>query len=494
MVQKHHGMYHPYRGVEDLCMINPVHSEGSEYQYNLNLFRPGRFARLFPELPPLYINPTILQEIGKKGGIMEDKGTPDLTQNTPAGLIFFGQFIDHDITLDGSSSLTASNDPLSTENVRTPTLDLDCVYGDGPEAHPYLYDDAGRLLTGSDYDYPSSVIPNWENRDDLPRTPKGTAIIGDPRNDENRIISQIQLSFLRFHNKVVDSGKTFTKARRIVTWHYQWIVVNDFLRTICGDWVVDDILSNGRKVYRPECLGAGEPFVPIEFAAAAYRFGHTMIPQKLRVKVEGPQHVILDKESMLGKGFEPVTNLDAVVEWAALLDSGNGVFERAGAMDVKLPEALLDLSFIPPEVPVIKRSLAVRNLLRAQSFLIPSGEQIAKAMIQSGAKEIKPEMIKAVHAETKKLGFFKATPLWVYILAEGKAVGRLDKIKNGQKRFTKCEGLGPVGARFVAEVIIGLIELDSRSFIGANRNWTPLDTADKVGTDGVASLYQLLTA
>jgi len=477
MANNHHGML-PFKGLEHLCTVSA--------------FLPGRFARLFSDLPPLYIDPLILHEIGKAGGKMEDKGAPNLTKKTPAGMVFFGQFVDHDITLDDSSSLSASNDPLRTENIRTPTLDLDCVYGDGPGAHSYLYDGAGKLLTG--VDYPSSLIPNWQNQDDLPRTPKETAIIGDPRNDENRIISQMQLGFLRIHNKIIDSGKAFEEARRIVRWHYQWIVVNEFLRTICGNWIVDDILSNGRKVYRPECLGATDPFIPIEFAAAVYRFGHTMIPQKLRVKVGGPKHVILDPNSVLGKGFEPVTNAASVVEWAALLDSGNGQFERAGKVDVKLAKALLDLSFIPPTVPAFERSLAVRNLLRAQSFLVPSGEQVGQAMIRAGANEITSEMIETVRAAGKKLGLPKATPLWVYILAEGKVIGRMDEGAQGQKTFAKGEGLGPVGARFVAEVIIGLLELDSRSFLGSNRNWSPADTADKIGASGVTSLYQLLTA
>jgi hypothetical protein len=477
MTTHHHGML-PFKGIEHLCAVGA--------------FRPGRFARLFSNLPPLYINPLILHEIGKAGGKMEDKGKPNLTKNTPAGLIFFGQFIDHDITLDDSSSLSASNDPSRTENVRTPTLDLDCVYGDGPDAHPFLYDGAGKLLTGSDY--PASLIPNWQNQNDLARTPKGAAIIGDPRNDENRIISQMQLGFIRFHNKVVDSGKTFEEARRIVRWHYQWIVINEFLRIVCGDWIVDDILSNGRKVYRPECLDDSDPFIPIEFATAAYRFGHTMIPQKLRVKVGGPQHIILDLNSALGKGFEPVTSTAAVVQWATLLDSGNGQFERAGDVDVKLAKALLDLPFLPPSVPAFERSLAVRNLLRAQSFLIPSGEQVAQEMIRAGADEITSDMIETVRAAGKKLGFKKATPLWVYLLAEGKAVGRMEEGSQGQKVFAKGEGLGPMGARFVAEVIIGLLEHDSRSFLGANRNWSPSDAADKFGSSGVRSLYQLLTA
>lgn len=474
MAPQRHGMQ-PFRGIEHLCTIGQ--------------FRPGRFARLFPQLPPLYINPQILQEVGKPGGKMEDKGAPNLTKKTPAGLIFFGQFIDHDITLDDSSSLSASNDPLNIENVRTPTLDLDCVYGDGPGGHPYLYDGAGKLLTGLDFSYEPSVIPNWQNQDDLPRTPKRTAIIGDPRNDENRIISQMQLGFLRFHNKVVESGKPFDEARRIVRWHYQWIVVNEFLRTVCGSWIVDDILANGRKIYRPECMGTNEPFIPIEFATAVYRFGHTMIPQQVRVKVGGPQHVILDPASVIGKGFEPVTDPAGIVEWAALLDSGNGVYDRAGEVDSKLAKALLTLPFNPPG----PTSLAVRNLLRAQSFLIPSGEQVAQAMISAGAAEITPEMIESVRGAGKALGFDKATPLWVYVLAEGKAIGRMNENAQGQKTFSKGEGLGPVGARFVAEVLIGLLELDTRSFLGSNRSWSPLD-ADKIGADGITSLYQLLTA
>lgn len=484
MENKHHGLL-PFRGLDHLCTHSP--------------FRPGRFARLFAELPPLYVDPLVLHEIGKVDGKMEDKGTPNLTSKVPAGLIFFGQFIDHDITLDDSSSLTATNDPVGTENVRTPSLDLDCVYGDGPGAHPYLYDGASKLLTGSDY--ADTNDPSDLRNHDLPRTPKGTAVIGDPRNDENRIISQLQLGFLRFHNRVVDQiaakpnapvgNELFKEARRVATWHYQWIVVNDFLRTLCGNWIVDDILANGRKVYRPERMGANEAFIPIEFATAAYRFGHTMIPQKFSVKPGGPQHDVFGPT--LGIGFKPVTSTDEVVDWAVLLDSGNGPYERAGEVDTKLARVLLDLPFMPPTVPAFERSLAVRNLLRAQSFMIPSGEQIAVAMITAGATEITEQMISTVREAGDKLGLSNATPLWLYILAEGKAIGRMEAGVQGQKKFTKGEGLGPVGARLVAEVIIGLLELDGRSFLGSNRNWSPADDADRIGLNGVATLYQLLT-
>lgn len=476
MASKHHGLM-PFRGLEHLC--------------HTTAFIPGRFARMFPELPPLYIDPLVLHEVGKAGGKMEDKGIPNLTKNVAAGLIFFGQFIDHDITLDISSSLTSNNDPQGTANVRTPTLDLDCLYGSGPDAHPYLFDTSGKLLTGADYADPDDA-DDLKNHD-LPRTPTDTAIIGDPRNDENRILSQMQLGFLRAHNKIVDLGKESTEARRILTWHYQWIVVNDYLRTICGNWIVDDILANGRKVYQPECTTAIEPFIPIEFASAAYRFGHTMIPQKLRVKPGGPQHVLLQPDGPLGSGFEPVKSLDEVVDWEALLDSGNGNYERAGQVDAKLAASLLDLPFMPPSVPAFARSLAVRNLLRAQSFLIPSGEQIAQRMQAAGASEITDEMIANVRKAASKLGLKKATPFWLYVLAEGKAVGRMDENAQGQPTFAKAEGLGPVGARLVAEVLMGLLELDPRSFLGSNRNWSPSDPGDRLSDDGVTTLYDLLT-
>jgi hypothetical protein len=482
MTAQHHGLL-PFRGIHHLCTIGD--------------FRPGRFARLCSDLPPLYIDPLTLHKIGEKDGVMADTA-PALTKDVPAGLIFFGQFIDHDITFDNSSSLTSTNSPSGTENVRTPTLDLDAVYLDGPGGSPFLYNserdkagnpiEPGRLLTGEDY--ASRGRRRGFQKQDLPRTPHNTAIIGDPRNDENRIISQMHLGFLHFHNAIIKTGKNFAEARRLATWHYQWIVVNEFLLTICGNWIVDDILANGRKLYRPEKMGIKEPFIPIEFATAAFRFGHTLIPQKLRTKPGGPQHDIFGEK--LGNGFRPVESEDEVVDWAALLDSGNGQYDRAGRVDTLLAPMLLDLPFLAG-APAFERSLAVRNLLRAQSFLIPSGEQIAQAMIEAGASEITSQMISDVRADAaNRLGLPKATPLWLYMLAEGSIVGRMDTNEKGEKTFAKGEGLGPVGARLVAEVIIGLLELDERSYLGSNRSWSPHDTADKIGA-GVTTLYQLLT-
>ena len=137
----------------------------------------------------------------------------------------------------------------------------------------------------------------------------------------------------------------------------------------------------------------------------------------------------------------PVASAEGVVDWESLFDSGNGDFERAGQMDTKLASALLDLPFMDPSTPAFERSLAVRNLLRAQSFLVPSGEQVAECMVASGASEITAGDIAKVREAGAKLGLPKATPLWLYLLAEGRVIGRMD----GEKSFSKGEGLGPGG-------------------------------------------------
>ena len=194
-----------------------------------------RFGRLFPSLPGLEVPQEDLLALAASMEERTERKAGDSATVT-AGFTFFGQFVDHDITLDTTSSLERQNDPAAIRNFRTPLLELDNVYGSGPDATPYLYDRnrPGRLLTGN----------NDGNPDDLPRNSQGTALIGDPRNDENGIVSQLQLAFLRFHNAtyaLVEEGKlpchryydaTFREAQRLVRWHYQWIIVHEFLPLI----------------------------------------------------------------------------------------------------------------------------------------------------------------------------------------------------------------------------------------------------------------------
>src|SRR5439155_13243575 len=147
------------------------------------------------------------------------------------------------------------------------------VYGGGPVASPQLYDptEHAKLKVGFGGLF-----------EDLPRADDCTAIIGDPRNDENLMIAGLHSTFLLVHNRAVDSVRAedpsnsvdavFKEARRLTTWHYHWLVLHEFLPLFVGQAMVDDILTNGRRFYRPQL---GQAFMPVEFQGASYRFGHS---------------------------------------------------------------------------------------------------------------------------------------------------------------------------------------------------------------------------
>ncbi len=427
----------------------------------------GRFGRIFKELPAFYMNPCIIQSLTAPDGPMDARNTKKKA-DIPVGFVILGQFIDHDITLDITSKLDRVNDPDATENFRTPALDLDCIYGIGPEASSYLYRDDVRLHTAKTSTAYSYADPDLKNHD-LSRTSDERAIIGDFRNDENRIISQMQLAFIRFHNCVADylqakeqkkyeekkcEGKAeeldFEHVREVVTWHYQWIVLHEFLPLFVGQDLVNDILCHGRKFYKP----CHRPFIPIEFAAAAYRFGHSMIPLKLRVQKRGGKQDFFG--SVLGMGFQALNTKKAIVDWDVLFGCGYKNYECADALDIQLASILLNLPFIHEG----DANLASRNLLRGQSFLLPSGEEVAKVMEGCGIDTKYEQVTKFTAKVLKPFGWTSCTPLWFYVLAEA-------QVLNGGQR------MGPVGGRIVAETIIGLLEKDDLSFLGTDRSWKP---------------------
>jgi hypothetical protein len=476
----HHGM-NKLEGMDAFCRYGHEAEEGD------------RFGRLFPSLAPLNTSPESLRALGSQGGPMDGGEDFDRTDTVSAGQIFFGQFIDHDITLDTTSSLSSVVDADEVPNVRTPTLDLDNVYGGGPEATPYLYRQGRnrdfaevKLLTGADgtaADQPKKLA-----EDDLWRSPDGTAVIGDPRNDENRVISQLQLAMIRFHNAVVDyldqhglhgeelgGAELFEEARRLTRWHYQYVVVEDYLPKICGKAVMDRIKGHGRKYY---CPHSGTPYIPIEFAVAAYRFGHSMMPERIQVQKGGTAYELFGRT--FGIGFRPLDDEEAVVDWHELTEtSKDRQVQNAEELDTKLATDLLDLRFIREG----ESSLATRNLLRGQTFLLPSGEEVARAMDRPD-QEIQRVADEARDMAEPAADLSSGIPLWFYILTEAEEIGRETRPGN----FDDGEGLGPVGARIVGETLYGLVEMDDRSYLAQNRNWEP----DEDGI-GPKTLGQMLT-
>ncbi|MFJ8235977.1 heme peroxidase family protein [Ureibacillus sp. NPDC094379] len=416
-----------------------------------------RFGRMFPNLPS-YPRDTekereALLELGKIGGIM-DQSTKNLDNpNIDAGYTFFGQFIDHDITFDPISSFEKQNNPESIENYRTPVLELDHIYGRGPFADPHLYD----ISTGGIKLLVENVSSDKDSANDVPRNSQNTALVVDPRNDENMIICQLHLAFLKFHNEMVDyvmregmkkPFEAFEKAQRLVRWHYQWIILYEYLPLLVGKTLVKDILANGRKYYK----WRNKPYIPVEFSMAAFRLGHSQVRPFYKVNDQFSAPIFnasqdlshQDPDDLRGGKRAP----RRYVEWGNFFNTGTGTPQLGKRIDTTLSGPLFELPFV--QAP---KSLAQRNLLRGLSFGLPSGQDVSEAM------RIKPLDHRDL-SDISEFGFHRKTPLWFYILREA-------EIHAEGKR------LGPVGSRIVAEVLIGLLHGDENSFIRQNPNWRP---------------------
>ena len=443
---------------------------------------PQHFGRIFPELPPFApasagVKRSLLA-LGAQGGPLDARDPlsagpvalivdQSLSANNPdnpthtAGTHFFGQFVDHDITFDTTSQLGVATDPLTSLNARTPTLDLDSVYGGGPAASPALYDvgvDPAKLLIGS-----GGIF------EDLPRLPDGTAIVGDPRNDEHMIIAALHCAFILFHNRLVDEARAggaanwqdaYVQARTLTTWHYQWLLVNEFLPLFVGQAMVDDVLGNGRRFYT---AGPGEAFMPIEFGGACYRFGHSMVRPSYRANLAGDNGnaffgFIFDPEqngatadpSDLRGGFRAPRRF---IGWQTFFDFGDHQVRRNKRIDTHISTPLFTLplgAIASHDQPTV---LAQRNLLRHLTWSLPSGQSVAAAM---GVAPINKRDLR----ELKLYGFDTSTPLWYYTLKEAEV-------------FADGLHLGPVAGRIVAEVLLGLLEADPAGYLAAAPGWQP---------------------
>jgi Animal haem peroxidase len=485
------------------------HARLGEFTPRSVFYDQGRFGRLFPTLPVFAEDTKLLREalaeLGAKDGPMDavddlsDPITlitdPAKSVNNPdnpaitAGFTFVGQFIDHDMTFDPTSSLARQQDPESIRNFRIPALDLDSVYGAGPGGSPHLYDSAidGGRTTFLLEEIPGSaaVSVDGNTRFDLPRNSQKTALLGDPRNDENLIVSQFHRALLGFHNKVVadirldlgpgySDGEIFREAQRVVRWHYQWLVIHEFLVKTVGGELVEDVLSNGPKHFK----WRNDPFIPVEFSVAAYRFGHSQVRPSYRgnfgTSASDPAQQFFafvfdsgavdpdDPADLRGGRRAPRRFID----WQTFFDFGDGRARRNKKIDTTLSTALFDLLGQAPGEPV---SLATRNLLRSLTMKVPSGQRVAKAMKL-------PVLARADLDDLEPLHLQDRTPLWFYILREAQVTA------DGER-------LGPVGGRIVAEVIIGLIKGDRQSFLRQDQHWTPT-----YGANDLFSTVDLLNA
>ena len=455
---------------------------------------------------------------GEKDG-SDDEENPFV----PAGYTYLGQFIDHDLTFDTVSNFGKPETFAGATNMRTPRFDLDNVYGRGPDDQPYLYQDSGngRLLLGEVLD---NGVP------DVMRNLEGRAIIGDPRNDENAIVTQIQSAFIRFHNSMVDragrltppkSGRdAFEWARMQTRHHYQRIILDDYMpRIIRPDTVTtSSLFSDLQAGRRPSSLLlydlSIDPYMPLEFAVAAYRFGHSMIRPGYRLNNALGSSVIptFSGEADGLRGFQRLAK-DRGIDWELFfsadlkagepVDNGDGSVNNAKGtrrtqyaykIDTMLVKPLGNL---PEAVATMIRSLAERNLKRGLGFGLPSGQAVARAI---GANVLEDRHIE-VRAKDSfegrksiasiKPAFAGNAPLWFYVLAEAERhvvvntapEGTLDPITLGTR-------LGPVGGAIVAETFVGLMLKDSDSVLNLP-DGVPFTSVNGKSTFSMVELLQI---
>lgn len=477
------------------------HSHGVESADEIQ-FRTS-FNYMFPllqESPACLLPETAatVEALKALGAAMVDPGNqsdqrPDIDSNIPAVMTYFGQFIDHDITantdrepgsdtqdkpgagqvFDGNGELLPDFAPSpvacilrEVTNGRRPLLDLDSLYGDGPGLiGPHIGLRASALY-GTDYRMRVNRRPGYI---DLPRIGR-TALIADKRNDENLNISQLHAAFLAFHNVVMDSlhgsddVTRYIRARQIVRWCYQYVVVNDYLNQVCHPAVVEDTIRNGPRYFGP-AIDGGTIFMPFEFSVAAFRFGHSMIRPFYRVNDQRTKNIdelffpsgTFQAEDMLvstgASQFE--LKQEFVLRWSNFVSMRHRIAaspQMARRIDAKLAKGLFDLAF--EQHQGLTRMLAQRNLLRGYRLRIPTGQAVAAAMgiIPLSEAELLIHESQAVADAFAAGGFGSRTPLWYYVLKEA-------------DRHTGGQSLGAVGSRLVAECLVGLVKRDPNSYM-----------------------------
>jgi Animal haem peroxidase len=499
-----------------------------------SIFFGGAFGRIFRALPAAEFGASDdetlanLKVLGKAMVSTQDlpKDGPDAEESgIPSLYTYLGQFVDHDLTFDPASSLQQQNDPDGLVDYRTPKFDLDNVYGRGPDDQPYLYDfsegsDKAKFLMGKTLTGAPAILPPAL---DLARNGADPqrAIIGDPRNDENTLVSQLQGLFLRFHNRLITDKKlNFADAQKTLRFHYQWMLIHDFLVKLINQETLHTVfphLASGKSIAddRPEMdyyHARNEAFMPLEFSVAAYRFGHSMVRPGYRLN-DNARNLLPIFPLDENQGQQPHSSLrgftapadDWAIDWARFIDienRPNGVtLDDDGKINGENPTAeqlaenrsrlqmayRIDTSIVFPlgRLPVnvadkLIRSLAERNLVRGWRLRLPNGQAVAKAMgivpvneILIGKFEDEVDAFNLNDLKDKDdknrpvKAFVDNCPLWTYCLAETKdsTVPGLFGIKTKQ--------LGPVGGRIVAETFAGLLTGDSQSFVGQDPRWTP---------------------
>jgi len=451
----------------------------------------NRYTRMFPQLarPPATAEIECgLTKLGKK---MCRKPEDDERENAAVTLTYIGQMMDHDLTFDITPLRQAHPHEDRIQNFRTPLLNLEFLYGGGPTVSPFLYDrKCGRgeecFLVGKT----RNCWPKKRSDNDLPRNLQGIALVGDPREDENLIVAQLHVFFLKWHNRLLEDlqagtiqnvgpagASKFEQARRLLTWSYQKSFAIEFVKRFVDESVFKAI----RDEFTPTSFWGRRFRIPIEFSVAAFRFGHSIVRDSYDYnKYHSPAKLFeLLKQTGMGGGACPRLKENWVV--------GEGFFARNLGQEIR-PRIARDLFKLPQSAITLfniasgeetrtkcdcdasdnpESMLPVRTLLRGARMGLPSGQDVAKALGISDAvitdalgQDLSGDLVNTYH-------FHEDTPLWYYILKEAELLGTLSENGEGGKK------LGPVGSWIVAATVFGALRADPNSYLSIDPLWRP---------------------
>ena len=429
------------------------------------LTQPHLFGRLFQELPALIATPNELRLLAN---LMRDAKLrlPASDQRNYAGLTYLGQFIDHDITRERLTNLNVPGiiDVATLENQRTSWFDLDSVYGENNQ----LLNAMGLF----------DIRVDEFGEEDLPRDINGRAIIGDPRNDENAITSALHLAFLKFHNQVLVNTQLTNpnmvlpqlviEAKKIVQWHYQFIVINGFLKDITGkyfDRLFDPITKKPIVHQSIKNLGAK---IPIEFSGACYRFGHSLVKNGYYLNEKFDIFPLFDPIIPDLRGFRPRPSRQ-IIDWSMFFPMPfTKGFQEWEGIDPFIVNSLFQLPFV---VATGEAILPLRSMIRgSEIYGLPSGQDLARACgipeeeilsVSKGSLVFQSldGIIPQADLDILNIKFGESTPLFYYILMEAWVFGN-------------SEHLGPLGSLVVGGTFLNLIELNENSYL--NSNFSPV--------------------
>jgi hypothetical protein len=416
---------------------------------------------MFPNLPG-FTTPSVTS-ILNLANADQDPNAPPENLNEPSAFTYLGQFADHDLTLDASDQPTSPEDPTQTPNNETFAFDLSDVFGNPPQdpaSHPELYAADGKHLCIAD--------PNVNGVPDLCRNPLDafgmqTAKIPDGRNDENELISQIQVAFIKFYNRLIDQGQTPEQARTTETHLWQWIVLKQLLPTFIGQDRVDQILNQrgNSDNYRLDTpLFPDNTFTPVEFSVAAYRL-HTIVRLAYVINDQGPNGInkvqVFNAAGNDLHGGRPLP-ADRQIEWGNFLPTlaetppiVNGApapdFNFGRSFDHLISKSLYNLP-IPGAEPQGSNNLPFRNLARGLFYGLPSGQDVARAI---GVDPIPASDLNV----TGDPAFADQTPLWQYVNGEA------ERLEGGHR-------LGPVGAAIDGQTFLRVLASTPDSILQEN--------------------------